>query len=40
LDFSRTFNTFVQCLITSPNGVRVKVNFALADKLMTGIADP
>ncbi len=28
LDFSRTFNTFVECFITSPTGERVKLDFA------------
>lgn len=28
LEFSRTFNTFIECFITSPNGERVKLDFA------------
>lgn len=28
LEFSRTFNTFVECFITSPDGERVKLDFA------------
>ena len=28
LEFSRTFNTFVECFVTSPDGERVKLDFA------------
>jgi len=28
LEFSRTFNTFVECFLTSPTGERVKLDFA------------
>ncbi len=28
LEFSRTFNTFIECFITHPNGERVKLDFA------------
>ncbi len=28
LEFSRTFNTFIECFITSPDGERVKLDFA------------
>ncbi len=28
LEFTRTFNTFVECFVTSPDGERVKLDFA------------